>query len=91
MRSLLTVFAFLAAFVSAVGGGNVAAQRVGRQIIHIAVAAGRQNHGMGSVAMNFTADQVAGDNTDHASVFDHEVEHFSAGQHTHPTRADLPV
>ena len=41
-------------FVGAIGGGDVAAARVGREIKHVSVSAGREHDGIGRVPFDFS-------------------------------------
>ena len=44
------------------GCGSVGVHRVGREEVGVAVSAGRKYHGMGAEALQFTGNEVAGDN-----------------------------
>ena len=58
--------------------GDVAAHRVRREVVDVAVAARRQHHGVGGVALDLPRDQVAGDDAARLAVHDHDVEELVA-------------
>ena len=70
-----------AALVGLVGGGDVAAHRVGGQEEDVAVAARAEQDGVPCVGLDFTGDQVAGDDAPGFAVHQHQVHHFMAGEH----------
>ena len=78
------------ALVSAPGGGHVRVHRVGGQVVGRAVAAGRQQHGVGGVALDFAGREVAADDAARLAVDDDDVEHFAAREQLDRLRVDLP-
>src|SRR5439155_11084975 len=65
-----------AALVGPVGGGDVAAGRVGREEEDVGVAAGGKNHRVAGEALHLAGDEVARDDPGGPAVDDHEVEHL---------------
>ena len=78
-----------AALVGAPGGGDVGGHGVGGQEVHVAVAAGGQNHRMGGVFLDLAGDEVAADDALGHAVHDHQVHHLAAGVHLHLAGCDL--
>src|SRR5437588_4421504 len=80
-----------AAFVSAIGGGDVASPRVGRKKKNISVTAGGENNGIASEGIDFASTQVAGDDALGMTIDQHEVEHFGLRKHFHGAERNLPA
>ena len=80
-----------AAFVSAIGGGDVATARVGRKKKNIAVTAGRKNNGVAGESTDFPRAKVAGDDSLGVTINQHEIEHLGLGEHFHRAERDLPA
>ena len=78
-----------ALFVSAIGGGDIAAARVGREIENISVSAGREDDGIARVRIDFPGAQAAGDDALGVSIDKHEIEHLRVRKHLHSARGDL--
>ena len=76
-------------FVSAIGGGDVAAARVSRKIKNISVSAGREHNGIGRVRFDFSGDQTARDDSFGVPIDQNEVEHFSLRKHLDGSGGDL--
>src|SRR6059058_4038346 len=76
--------------VGAPDGGDVAALRVGRQVVHVRVAARRKHHRIARVRAHRPGDQVAHDDAAGPALDHHEVEHLGAGMHVHHADPDLP-
>ena len=75
-----------------VGGGDVAADGVGREEVDVAVAAGGEQDGVGGVRLDLAGDQIAGDDDPaRPAVDDDEVEHLGARVHLDIAGADLPL
>jgi len=68
-----------APFVGSPGRGGVAAFGVGRQKIGVAVAAGRQHHGIGQIRLYFAADHIAGNDAPRPTIDYNQIQHFGAG------------
>ncbi len=68
-----------AALVRAPRRRDVRVHGVGREVIHRAVAAGRENDGVGRVLFDLARRQVARDDAARLAVDHDEVEHFAAG------------
>ena len=77
--------------VGAIGGGHVAAAGVGREEKNIAVAAGREDDGIGRVPDDFAGDEVAGDDALGVPVDEDEIEHFRLWKHRDGAGRDLPA
>src|SRR5207248_6515818 len=56
---------------------DVGVDRVGRQVIHGAVAARRENDRVGRVTLDFARDEVAADDAARAPLDEHEIEHLA--------------
>ncbi len=79
-----------AAAVGPPGGGDVRPLGVGREVVDVAVAAGRQHHGVAGVALDRPGHHVAGDDPDRAAAaVDHHVEHLGAREHPDLAGGDL--
>ena len=70
---------------------GVAALGVGREVEDVAVAAGRQAHGVGQVRLDFARDHVAHDDAAGAAVDDDELQHLVAREHLDRAQADLAL
>src|SRR6266446_6910121 len=79
------------AFVSAIGGGDVATARVGRKKKDIAVTAGRENNGIAGEGIDFAGAQVAGDDSLGMTIDQNEVEHLGLREHFHRAEGDFPA
>ena len=80
-----------AALVRAIRRGDVAALRIGRQEVRVAVAAGREHHGMRGVRGDRPRDQIARDDPDGAAVVDDEIEHLVPREHRDLAGTDLAL
>ena len=69
---------------------HVAVLGVGRKVIDVAVAAGRQHDRVAGERFIHPGDQVAGDDAAGHTVDQHQVEHFAARDLRHLAVADLP-
>src|SRR5439155_7750997 len=78
-----------ASFVSAIGGGYVAAARVGREIKHVSISAGREHDSIRRVSFNFSGAQATGHNSFGMPFDNHEVEHLRLRKHLQRARGDL--
>ena len=78
-----------APFVSAIGGRDIAAACVSREIKHISISAGREHDSIRCVSFNFSRIQASGHDSLGVSVDNHEVEHFRLGKHLHRAGRDL--
>src|SRR5258708_38098710 len=78
-----------AAFVSAIGSGDVASPRVGRKEKNIAVTAGRENNGIAGEGIDFAGAQIAGDNSLGVTIDQNKVEHLGLRKHFHRAERDL--
>ena len=58
--------------------------RVGRQVVDRAVAAGGEDHRVGRVALDLAGHQVADDDAARLAVDDDQVEHLAAGEQLAP-------
>src|SRR6059058_1270331 len=76
-------------FVGAVGGGNIAAARIGRQIKHVAVAAGGQHNRVSREPLNLTSPQTASDDALGVAVHQYQVEHLRLRKHLNGAGRDL--
>ena len=79
------------AFVSAIGGGDVATARVGREEKNIAVTAGRENYGVAGESIDFAGAQIAGDDPLGMTVNQNKVEHLGLRKHFHRAKRNLPA
>src|SRR3954470_21273810 len=77
-------------FVSAIGGGDVAAACVRRQIKNISVAAGGQHHCVGGMSLYLSGDEIARDDPFGVSIHEHDIEHLGLWKHLHRPGGDLP-
>src|SRR5438270_5296488 len=80
-----------ATFVSAIGGGDVAAAGVGRKEKNIAVTAGRENYGIAGKSIDFAGAKLAGDDSPGVTIDEDEVEHLGLREHFHRAERDLPA
>jgi len=77
-----------AALVGAPAGRDIGAPGVGRQVVDVAVAAGRQHHRVGAVPGDLARLQIADDDALGVAVDHHQVEHLGVGVRLDPARAD---
>src|SRR4029453_5661034 len=77
------------ALVRAPRGGDVRVDRVCRQVIGGAVAAGAQKNCMSGVSFNRTGDEVTDDDSACLSVDGYQVEHLAVRQTLHGAFFDL--
>jgi hypothetical protein len=73
------------------GCRRVAPHRVGREIEHVAVTAGREHDGVAGVALDLARDHVADHDSAGPTVDGHEVEQLAALEHGHPALAASPA
>ena len=69
--------------------GRIGVHRVRRQVVDVAVSAGRQHDGMRRPRLHLSGHQIAGDDSDGPVIFDHDVEHFGASVQLHVAETDL--
>ncbi len=74
-----------------VGGRHVAAGRIGRQIVHIAVATRRKNHGMGSMDTHASGDEIANHDAPSLPVDHDKIEHLGTRAHRDLSALNLPT
>ena len=79
-----------AALISAPDGGGVRTFGIGGQIVHVAIAAGGQNDGVGDMRLHLAGDEIARDDAARDAIHDDEVEHFGTREHGDGARVDLP-
>ena len=77
-------------FVSAIGGRDVAAPRVGRKIKHVSVAAGREHDRIPRVRFDFSRNETARDDSFGVAVDQDQIEHFGLRKHFDRACGDLP-
>ncbi len=70
-------------------GGGVGVHGVGRQVEDVAVAAGREHHGIREVGVDTARDQVPGDDAARPACHHDQVQHLGARMQLHIARADL--
>ena len=70
--------------------GGVGAARVGGKVEHIAVATGRQDHGIGGMALDFPGDEIADDDPLGLPVHHHQIEHLFLRMEFDESRPDRP-
>ena len=70
---------------------DVAAHRVGGEVVDVAVAAAREDHGVGEMGLDLAGDHVADDDAARPAVDDDELEHLVPGVHLQPALGDLPL
>src|SRR5260370_21616846 len=80
-----------AAPVRAPDRGGVDALGVGGEVVDVAVAAGAEYDCVGEVALDFSADQVAGDDAARAAIHHDQVQHLGTREHLHGAEADLAL
>ena len=73
------------------GGGDVAAHRVGGEVEHVAVAAGREHHRVGEMGLDLTAHHVPDHHATGLAVDDDHFEHLVPGVHLDRAGGDLPL
>src|SRR6266567_2828024 len=78
-----------APFVSTIGGRNIAAARVGREIKYISVSAGGEHNRIGCACLDLSRAQVAGDNSLGVSVGNYQIEHLRLWEHSYGAGSDL--
>src|SRR6185437_7341304 len=78
-----------AAFMRPPGCSAVRTSRVRRKIIHVAVAAGTENDGVGDMRFDAAGVKIARYNAASFAVDHDEVQHFRAREHGHRTGTDL--
>src|SRR2546422_6639661 len=69
--------------------GHVATLRVGREIVDVAVAAGREHDRVAHVRTHPAAHEVAHDDAPRSTLDHDQVEHFAARVHRDLAEADL--
>ena len=69
--------------------GDVAVHGVGGQVVHVAVAAGGQHHGVAAVGPHLAGEQVPDHDPARLAVLHHDVEHVGPVVQRHPARRDL--
>ncbi len=77
------------ALVRAPDRGRVAGLRVGREVEHVAVPAGRQDDGVARVRFELPVHHVPRDDAARAPVDQHQVEHFAPREELHPAPLDF--
>ena len=70
---------------------HIGSHGVGGQEKDVAVTTGAQKHGVGTVAFQFSGDQVAGDDPSRLSVDHHKVHHLVSRIHLHLALGDLAL
>ena len=75
--------------VSSESSHDVASHRIGGEVENVALSAGRENDGSGSVAFDLPGAEVAGHDPLGMTVDQNEVHHFGAGVHFDPALVDL--
>src|SRR5438874_1976988 len=80
-----------ATFVSAIGGGDVAAARVGRKKKNIAVTPGSENYGIAGEGIDFAGAKVASNDPFGVTIDQNEVEHLGLREHFYRAERDLPA
>ena len=78
------------ALVAAPGRRHIGIFRVGRQVIHVAIAAGAEQHRIAAVTLQLAGHQIAGDNAARLPVNHHQIQHFLPGEDLHLPHVDLP-
>ena len=78
-------------FVSAIGGGDVAAARIGRKIKNVAVTAGGEHDGVAACRTISPGDEVARDDSLGVPIDHNEIEHFGLRKHLDGAGGDLPA
>src|SRR4029453_11620818 len=78
-----------APFVCAIGGGDVAAARVGRKKKNIAVTPRRENYGVAGEGLDFPGAKVAGDDSLGVTINQNKIEHLGLRKHFHRAERDL--
>src|SRR4029453_18756262 len=78
-----------AAFVSAIGGGDVATACVGGEEKDVAVTASGKNNGITGKGIDLAGAKVARDNSLRMTVDQDQVEHFRLRKHFHGAKSDL--
>ena len=78
-----------APFVSAVGGGHIAAAGVGRKVKNVSISAGCEDHSIARVLVDLSRAQAAGDNSLGISIDDHQIEHLCLRKHLDIACGDL--
>ncbi len=76
-------------FVGAIGRGDVAAARIGREIENVSVAAGREDDGVARVRLDLSGDQASCDDPFGVSVDQNEIEHLRLRKHLDGAGCDL--
>jgi len=64
-------------------GGHVAAHRIGREVVDVAVPAGGQHHGVGEVGFDLAGDHVPDDHAAGLAVDDDQLQHLVPGVRSH--------
>src|SRR6266480_3939366 len=80
-----------AAFVSAIGGGDVATTGIRRKKKNIAVTTGRENNGIARESINFPGAKIARDDPLGMTIDQNEVEHLGLREHFYRAECDLPA
>ena len=75
--------------VGAPGRGDIAATGIGGEVEDIAIAAGTEQHGIGCMALDFSRDEVAGDDPLGMPIDENKVEHLRVLVHLHPAKSNL--
>ena len=77
------------ALVRSPGRRDVTASRVGRQVVDVGVAAGREHDRLRRMRLDPAGDEIPNHDPARPSVDDHHIEQLSAGVHLHLPRVDL--
>ena len=78
-----------APLVGAPDRSSVRALRVGRQVKHVAISTGGEDHGFGCVRFDRAGDEVARDDAPSHSIYHDEIQHLGAREHHHAAAGDL--
>lgn len=68
----------------------IAAAGVGGKVEHVSITARCEDNRVGGVRGDFAGDEISDDDARRASVYNDEIEHFSARMHLNGTLVDLP-
>jgi hypothetical protein len=79
------------ALVGPIGGGDVAALRVGREVKDVPVPPGREDHCICQPGLDRTGHQIPGHDPSRHAIDGDQIKHLMAGKHRDGSRRDLTL
>jgi len=76
-------------FVGTISGCDIAAARIGREIIDVPISAAGEDDRVGRVSLDVSRSQAASDDSLGLPVHNHQIEHLCLREHLHCAGSDL--